>query len=105
MSDKFKIDSHKLIFHPERVAQWKNGYQDWETAKKIYPIYLEISPIGICNHRCCFCAKDYIGYQNRRIPPEILKARLTGMATLGVKSVMFAGEGESTLYKELPEML
>jgi len=105
MSDKFRIDNHKLIFHPERVAQWVKGHKEWETAKSIYPIYMEISPVGYCNHRCCFCAKDYIGYQNRKIPFDVLKARLIEMAELGVKSVMFAGEGESTLYKELPELV
>ncbi|EKE02641.1 MAG: hypothetical protein ACD_20C00350G0019 [uncultured bacterium] len=105
MADEYRIDNHKLIFHPQRVAQWQQGYKHWEEAKKIYPIYLEISPVGYCNHRCSFCAKDYIGYQNRKIPFEILKNRISEMAELGVKSIMFAGEGESTLYKQLPEII
>lgn len=105
MPDNYRIDSHKLIFHPERVAKWLEGCEDWEKAKKVYPIYLEISPVGHCNHRCTFCAKDYIGYQHREIPFEILKNTLTEMANKGIKSVMFAGEGEPTLYKKLPEIL
>ncbi len=105
MNDEYKIDNHKLMYHPERVHQWYKGFQDWETAKKIYPIYIEVSPIGICNHRCTFCAVDYIGYQNRRLDPNILKQRLSEMHELGVKSFMFAGEGEPTLYKELPEII
>ncbi|MDD3012876.1 MAG: radical SAM protein [Candidatus Gastranaerophilales bacterium] len=105
MQDKYRIDNHKLIFHPDRVAQWQSGYKNWETAKKIYPIYMEISPVGYCNHRCIFCAKDYIGYKNREIPFDVLKNRLSEIAELGIKSVMFAGEGESTLYKRLPEII
>lgn len=105
MYDKYRIDGHKLMFHPERVAQWKTGHNNWELAKKIYPVYVEISPTGICNHRCCFCALDYIGYKNRRLDPEILKIRITEMAEHGVKSIMFAGEGEPVLYKELPKVL
>ena len=105
MSDKYRIDSHKLIFHPARVASWLEARNDPERAKKIYPIYVEISPVGFCNHRCTFCALDFMEYQNRRLDPAILKQRLTEMSTLGVKSVMFAGEGEPTLYKELPEMI
>jgi len=105
MSDKFRIDSHKLIFHPQRVSEWLSAKDDWEKSRKVYPIYLEISPVGFCNHRCTFCALDFMEYQNRKIDPNILKERLREMAELGIKSVMFAGEGEPTLYKELPEML
>ncbi|MCK7521170.1 MAG: radical SAM protein [Ignavibacteriales bacterium] len=52
-----------------------------------------------------FSALDFLEYQHRKLNPEILKARLSEMAQLGVKSVMFAGEGEPTLYPELPEIL
>lgn len=105
MSDKYKIDSHKLIFHPERVAQWLSAEDDWEKEKKIYPIYLEITPIGSCNHRCTFCSVDYIGYKSIKQDEHILADRIREMANLGVKSVMFAGEGEPTLYKPLPNIL
>ena len=105
MADKYNIDSHKLIYHPERVANWVKGYEDWEKVKTIYPIYLEVSPFGACNHRCSFCAVDYIGYQNRSLNNDIFKERLDEMKLLGVKSLMFAGEGEPTLWKYLPETL
>ena len=105
MADQYQIDGQKLMFHPERVAQWQKGREDWETARSIYPIYVEISPMGACNHRCTFCAVDYIGYQNRSLDLDVLKNCLTDMARLGVRSVMFAGEGEPALYKPLPEVL
>lgn len=35
MSDKYKIDSHKLIFHPERVSQWLEAKDDWEKEKSL----------------------------------------------------------------------
>ena len=47
MPDPHHIDSHKLIYHPERVAQVMKVGKDWEKAKNIYPIYMEISPIGV----------------------------------------------------------
>ncbi len=105
LSDKYNIDSHKLIYHPDRVSQWLEGFGNWEKIKSIYPIYLEISPFGACNHRCTFCAVDYIGYQNRSLDPEILIRCLEEMAELGLRSVMFAGEGEPLLYKELVQVL
>lgn len=101
MSDKYAIDSHKLIFHPTRVSKWYEAKDDWEKLKKVYPVYVEISPYGGCNHRCTFCALDYMGYENIGLEFNTLKSTLTNMAHKGVKSVMFAGEGEPLLFKDL----
>ncbi|RAX52310.1 radical SAM protein [Helicobacter sp. 11-8110] len=105
MSDIFRIDSHKLIFHPTRVSQWLESYGNWEKEKEIYPIYVEISPYGACNHRCTFCGVDYMGYKNIKIDLEIYKQIIREMAELGVKSVMFAGEGEPMLHRDLDLMI
>lgn len=101
MSDKYAIDSHKLSYHPERVSKWITSKNNWDSLKKIYPIYVEISPYGGCNHRCTFCALDYMGYENIGLDFEILKNTITNMAENGVKSIMFAGEGEPLLFRDL----
>lgn len=95
--DKFKIDSHKLVYHPARVASWLSG-------KNIYPIYAEISPSGACNHRCVYCALDFMEYKPRFLDAKVLKTRLAEMARLGLGSVMFAGEGEPFLHKDMAEI-
>lgn len=95
MADDFRIDSHKLIYHPERVAEWlRTG--------DVYPIYVEIAPSGTCNHRCVFCALDYMEYKPVFNDKDILLSNLREMAGKGIKSVMFAGEGEPLLNKDTP---
>jgi GTP 3',8-cyclase len=105
MTDKYKIDSQKITLHPKRVAQWLDAGNDWEKIKEVYPIYVEIAPVGACNHRCTFCSVDYIGYTTSRQDKDILLKTLDNMLKKGVKSVMFAGEGEPALWKPLPDVI
>jgi wyosine [tRNA(Phe)-imidazoG37] synthetase (radical SAM superfamily) len=98
MNDKFRIDSHKLYYHTQRVTDWLNN-------KLIYPIYIEISPAGLCNHRCIFCSVDFMGYQKRFLPTDIINKRLNDMKKLGVKSIMYAGEGEPLLHKDIVKII
>lgn len=95
--DEFRIDSHKLIYHVDRVYDWNNG-------KDIYPLYIEISPHGGCNHRCIFCALDYLEYKPTYLDTKVLKRFLGDIASKGVKSIMFAGEGEPLLHKYIAEL-
>ncbi|MBU4313087.1 MAG: radical SAM protein [Candidatus Omnitrophica bacterium] len=92
--DELKIDSHKLMYHVDRVNRWQRG-------EDIFPIYLEIAPYGGCNHRCIFCALDYIGYKPISLDAKVLAKTLRDAVRCGVESVMYAGEGEPLMHKEI----
>lgn len=103
MGDQFRIDSHKLMFHPERVAAWKKSYGVWQLEKEIYPIYVEVSPTNVCNHNCTFCGLDF-AHGKQKLNYKALERFFVNMAG-NVRSIMFAGEGEPLLYKDLGKAL
>lgn len=96
--ENIRMDSHKLIYHPDVVARWMKG-------ENIYPIELEIGLTNACNHRCIFCAVDYTGYQPDRIDSQLLRKNLEELAPRGVKSIIYAGEGEPLLHREAPDIV
>src|SRR3990167_4466944 len=95
------IDAHKLHLHPHRVAQWLDSQNNWELAKKTYPLYWEVTTSAACSHRCTFCSVDAIGYPPDLLDANMLADRMAEAARLGVKSVMFAGTGEPLLHKRI----
>ncbi|MBX4189861.1 radical SAM protein [Candidatus Parcubacteria bacterium] len=102
-----QFDSQKITYHPDWIKRWH------EDPFSVPPIYIEVSPIGSCNHRCTFCAKDVMGYPDRSLSILQLTSFIRELAALrdkdphglGVKSLMFAGEGEPTLHRELSSVI
>ncbi len=95
--DSYNIDSHKLIYHVDRVNDWLNG-------KDIFPISFDLGVIGVCNHNCIFCGLDYT--RNKQIMPYDVVEKLIGQsARYGVKSIMLAGEGEPLLHKKINDIV
>ncbi len=98
MAENIRMDSHKLLFHPERVAAWRRG-------DTIYPIEMEIGLSGACNHRCIFCAVDYMEYKPHILKADVLVPNLELMGRKGLKSVIYAGEGEPLVNPDAPEII
>ncbi len=94
MKKQPEVDNHKLMYHPERVAEWKKRGD-------CFPVYVEIGPTNRCNHNCIFCALDWLEKGVQEIDKSVLIPALKDMAFYGVKSVMFAGEGEPLLHKDI----
>lgn len=96
--DKYNIDSHKLIYHVDRVHEWQQG-------NNIYPVYMEVSPSGACNHRCVYCGLDFMEYQARYLETKDFKTVITELGRLGLRSIMYAGEGEPLLHRDICEIV
>jgi GTP 3',8-cyclase len=92
MSD-LNIDNHKLMYHPQRVAEWLSKGD-------CFPVYVEIGLTDRCNHKCVFCALDWLAKDRTDFKTDVLLSGLSSMAECGVKSVMFAGEGEPLLHPD-----
>lgn len=101
--DEWRIDGSKLELHPARVAQWLEA-DTWEKAKKVVPLYWEITTSAACNHRCTFCSTDAIGYPAILMDKDILIKRMQEAKMLGVKSVMFGGTGEPLVHKRISDI-
>ncbi len=93
-----QIEGHKLMYHVGAVANWLDG-------KPPAPIYVEIGPINACNHKCNFCAFDYLKSRGSAIDKQVLTKTLKDMADMGVKSIMLCGEGEPLMYAPLAEVI
>jgi GTP 3',8-cyclase len=96
--DNFRLDSHKLMYHISTVNQWLAG-------KEIFPIYVELGLYGGCNHRCVFCAFDYLKYKPVMLEESCLNKFFSEAAKAGVKAVLFSGEGEPLLHPKAAELI
>jgi len=92
------LDTHKLIYHIPRVNEWL-------LKGDTFPICVEVTPVERCNQRCIFCAFDYLGYKGPLIDDKTLKLRLPEMASLGVKAIVYCGEGEPLLHPRFTQLV
>ena len=106
MNRKDWIENAKITYHPD----WLRRYR--ENSFLVPPVYIEVSPVGMCNHRCTFCAPEMLGYPNRQLNTGLLIERIKEIRRLrdedpdglGVRSIQYAGEGEPTLHKDLVQI-
>lgn len=95
MADKFLMDSHKLLWHLDRVTDWLAG-------KRIPPIHIDVGLSKGCNIRCHYCFGALQGNLYRRgsetiFPREPLLAYMRDAGRAGVRSMALIGEAEPTL--------
>jgi len=96
--DEYQIDAQKLMYHPHEVYRWLSG-------EDIVPMYIEVSPTKLCNHRCVFCAFDYLNYKADSLNVSNFTSAVSDMKLMGVKSMLFAGEGEPLIHKDIAKLI
>ena len=92
-----EIDDHKLIYHPERVAEFLKN-------KDTFPIYAEIGLTDACNQKCNFCALDFLERKGNFLDANSLYNMLIDVSGK-IKSVMYAGEGEPLLHPKIADII
>lgn len=106
-SDKKNLDlknfdfNKKILFHPEKIAEYKNG-------NRPFPTTIEVDLTNRCNHRCSFCFyAEHIGVEADKpsLETKLLKQRLQEAKDLGTKAISFTGGGEPTIHKDYLGMI
>jgi MoaA/NifB/PqqE/SkfB family radical SAM enzyme len=94
MTDEYLMDSHKMMWHPRRVADWLDG-------KPIAPIHIDAGLSKGCNIKCHYCIGALQGNLYKRskeyFPREPLLRYMRDAGKIGVKSIAIIGEAEPTL--------
>jgi radical SAM protein with 4Fe4S-binding SPASM domain len=95
MTDKYRMDEHKLHWHTDRVNDWLNG-------KRIPPIHIDVGLSKGCNIRCEYCFGVIQGNFYKKgseiyFPREALLRYVREAGEIGVRSMGFIGESEPLL--------
>jgi len=92
------LDGTKLLYHLERLNAWNKGLP-------VFPVFVEISPVGFCNQACIFCAYEYLTRSPGRLDTKRTLSLLDECKRLGVRAVFFSGEGEPLLHPDAVKMI
>lgn len=95
MTDKYLMDGHKLLWHLDKVNDWKSG-------KRISPVHIDVGLSKGCNIKCEYCFGDLQGNIYKQgsdifFPREPLLRYVRDAGEIGVNSMAFIGESEPLL--------
>ncbi len=97
-NDIYKMNGCKMLWHMDRVHEWQSG-------KRIAPLFIDIGATKKCNIKCRFCYGTYQVMTGEVIPEDVLCNLLKDAPRLGVKGMTFTGDGEPTLNPALYKAL
>lgn len=94
MTDKWRFDSNKLIWHMDKVQELVDG-------KRIYPIHCDIAITKKCNAKCIYCYGIHQKMSGDAWTKEMCLDFARDCQLCGIKSVTLTGDGENTLNPNL----
>lgn len=98
MAESVSFDGNKLLYHLERLNEWRRG-------ENIFPLYLAMSPSSLCNHKCNFCVYDYKPFEPIFFPLEQFEKMVPDLVAMKVKAIFFSGDGEPLLNDACSSMI
>ncbi|SFQ24154.1 Radical SAM superfamily enzyme, MoaA/NifB/PqqE/SkfB family [Lachnospiraceae bacterium XBB1006] len=99
MEEKLILDGSKVLWHKERIEQWKRG-------EKFAPITIDCALTTKCSYRCIYCyGKMQCINQSDNLDKETIFNFLEDAAEIGVKAVSFVSDGESTCNPNLKDAI
>jgi radical SAM protein with 4Fe4S-binding SPASM domain len=92
MSDRYMMESHKLLWHLDRVEAWQKG-------ERIAPLHIDAGLSKGCNIRCNYCFGKIQGNEfakglNKFISRDVLLNYMRDAGEAGVRSIALIGEAE-----------
>jgi len=89
MNDRLILDSHKLLWHKNRVDAWLRG-------ERIAPITIDCALTRRCTYRCVYCYGQLQANDEKNMTKDVIFRFLDDAAEIGVKGISFVSDGEST---------
>lgn len=95
MADRWLMDTNKMMWHPDRIADFLAG-------KTIAPLHIDVGLSKGCNVRCHYCfgvlqGNFYKKGSDTYFPKKPLLRYMRDAGEMGVRSMGFIGEAEPTL--------
>lgn len=103
MSDKYNMNDHKLLWHLDRLKDYRNG-------KQIAPLNIQLGITNGCNYNCVYCyGLAVMGKTNVAdridLPTSTIIKFFKDAKEVGVKSISLVGEGENTIHPNFYDIL
>ena len=83
------LDRQKIEWHSDRVRAWMRG-------ERVAPIEIEMALTRSCTYKCVYCYGQLQTNDIKRMTWPVIKSFLEDAKEVGLKSVNFTGDGESS---------
>ena len=81
-SNSIILDSHKLLWHRERVEAWLRG-------ERIAPITIDCALTRTCSYNCIYCYGKLQENKGYNLSRDVIFRFLDDTAEIGVKAISF----------------